>query len=371
MRIGHLIALLVYAAPSLGAAASSTTALAQPFVLHVGEHRRVGPQGVDVTLRSLSSDSGCLTPSDCSLMLFKGTLILRVGEATQLQEVDATIEPDAPVDLDFEGYTIRLGEIRRNQRGQLGATFSVVEAEKPTAGPAPVEISEDDSTAHAPTAAPSPSATVLSSNSAVRVSKRVTSKVDAENVPPLWIEYGMLSNAGWSISFHSALPLAKVEARLAGESNWTSARAYDRDFVLAFAELADQVLIEVRATAADGRTLGPYQIPFDALASIRKQDMQTLRDIPGAWAGFKDHWVYFGSLYGASCGLREVRYSINSEALDRRFALPPCKLLHHGESPADDSDVLNLPEKPKLVAVQLVFYDGTVSQVVVHRHEEY
>jgi hypothetical protein len=370
MRIGHVISLLAVATPSLGVAASSAIALTQPFVLHVGEQRRVGPQGVEVTLRSLSGDSGCLTPSDCSLMLFKGTLVLRVGEATQLQEVDATIEPDAPVDLDFEGYTIRLGEVRRNKRGQLGATFSVVEAEKPKPESGPAEISDEDSSAHAEIASPAPNATPTP-NSAVRVSKRVTSKIGAETSPPLWIEYGMLSNAGWSISFHSALPLAKVEARLAGESNWTSARAYERDFVLAFAELADQVTIEVRATAADGHALGPYRIPFDALASIRKQDMQTLRDIPGAWAGFKDHWVYFGSLYGASCGLREVRYSINSETLDQRFPLPPCKLLHHGESPADDSDVLNLPEKPQLVAVQLVFYDGTVSQVVVHRHEEY
>ncbi|HEY4561415.1 MAG TPA: hypothetical protein VIJ36_00460, partial [Thermoanaerobaculia bacterium] len=51
-----------------------------PFALAAGETARLGSEDFEVTLRSMSDDSGCDDPKDCSSILFKGTLLTRHGE---------------------------------------------------------------------------------------------------------------------------------------------------------------------------------------------------------------------------------------------------------------------------------------------------
>src|SRR5262245_33081326 len=76
-----------------------TAALETPFVLVVGETGRVEPEGLEVTLRSASDDSGCLAPDDCSVATFNGTIGLRLDEKRDLATVQAIIEPGQSVSL--------------------------------------------------------------------------------------------------------------------------------------------------------------------------------------------------------------------------------------------------------------------------------
>jgi hypothetical protein len=100
-----------------------------PFVLRAGEMMRVRPEGFEVTLRTISEDSGCLAPDDCSVMLFKGTLVFRLGEQRELLELNASFKPDAPVSMDYAGYKLWLTAVHR-VKGRFEASFKVIKAEE-------------------------------------------------------------------------------------------------------------------------------------------------------------------------------------------------------------------------------------------------
>src|SRR4030095_8979625 len=86
--------------------------LETPFVLVVGETGRVEPEGLEVTLRSASDDSGCLAPNDCSLATFKGTIAMRLDDKKDLATIQAIMEPGQAMKIDFAGYEIRFGSVR-------------------------------------------------------------------------------------------------------------------------------------------------------------------------------------------------------------------------------------------------------------------
>ncbi len=115
-------------------------ALDASFALSVGETARVEPEGFEVTLRSMSDDSGCDDPKDCGSILFKGTIFTRLGDKKDLAQITAMFEPGKVFTLDFEGYQVQLSDIRRPQpKGPLYATFKVVKA-----APESEEKVEDD-----------------------------------------------------------------------------------------------------------------------------------------------------------------------------------------------------------------------------------
>jgi len=132
VRLVQTLVILVLAAAGSAASAEEPKVveaeLETPFVLVVGQTGRVEPEGLEVTLRSASDDSGCLAPNDCSLATFKGTVAMRLGEEKDLATVQAIMEPDATVSLDFAGYEIRFGSVRRLGKDDVQATFTVTKA---------------------------------------------------------------------------------------------------------------------------------------------------------------------------------------------------------------------------------------------------
>ena len=129
-----LMVLAIVAAGSSAATAEESPAvgaqLGTPFVLTEGETGLVVPDGLKVTLRSASDDSGCLAPDDCSAAVFMGTILLRLGEMKRLSAVYANIKQDDTTSLDFEGYEIRFGQVRRLDTGNIQATFTVTKAKE-------------------------------------------------------------------------------------------------------------------------------------------------------------------------------------------------------------------------------------------------
>ena len=109
-----------------------------PFVLTEGETGLVVPDGLQVTLRSASDDSGCLAPDDCSMSVFMGTILMRLGEKKELTTVYASLEQDETASLDFAGYEIRLGKVRL-EKGDIQATFTVTKESEEEEGASEAE----------------------------------------------------------------------------------------------------------------------------------------------------------------------------------------------------------------------------------------
>ena len=74
--------------------------------------------------------------------------------------------------------------------------------------------------------------------------------------------------------------------------------------------------------------------------------------------------IYFTHLESYTCGIKEVRYSINSDELDKVWELQPCDT---EKSMAVTKDILYLTMPlgtAKSIAVQVTFADDTKSEIV-------
>ena len=100
------------------------------------------------------------------------------------------------------------------------------------------------------------------------------------------------------------------------------------------------------------------------LAGSKEQGWISFRNIDGKQI------VYFTPLQNLKCRLKEIRYSINSKELDQQFPLAKCNPQNPFALPPDAPlEVLWLPMKPgtaKTVAVQVVWEDGTESEIAVY-----
>ncbi len=97
------------------------------------------------------------------------------------------------------------------------------------------------------------------------------------------------------------------------------------------------------------------------------QEKQILPMINASWVAFRD-WdgkqlIYFTTVLAYHCGLSEVRYSLDSDALDQRFPLPACDRQRPNDiDPVANPPYIALPQgAAKEIVVQLVYSDGAVS----------
>jgi len=129
----------------------------------------------------------------------------------------------------------------------------------------------------------------------------------------------------------------------------------------------------VRLLTAAGKTLGPVSFHFDRDKELVKVFKAGLEDGKPSWLSFREYpkgqWlIYFGYLTDKRCGIQEVRYSIDSDALDKVMHFPACNLkAPYDAAPGDFDDVLELKRKPDAVKVQILYADGTKSDVVTLR----
>ncbi len=88
----------------------------------------------------------------------------------------------------------------------------------------------------------------------------------------------------------------------------------------------------------------------------------------GSWAYFRDYngrqLIYFTHLEVYRCGISQVRYSLNSKALDKVWTLQPCDP-NAPQKITTDTPYIALPlGTAASIAVQLTFNDGTKSRLV-------
>ena len=140
MRYGRLVPVLLAFMLGVGGSFASPlraegpkvveAELETPFVLGVGETGREKPEGLEVTFRSASDDSGCMTPTDCSVATFKGTIAMRLDEDSDLASIQAIMEPGQWMSMTFHGYVISFSAVHQASKDRLEATFQVVKADE-------------------------------------------------------------------------------------------------------------------------------------------------------------------------------------------------------------------------------------------------
>ena len=106
---------------------------------------------------------------------------------------------------------------------------------------------------------------------------------------------------------------------------------------------------------------------LSASAMPPKQMKQILNMTQNNWVSFRDfngkQLIYFTHLESYTCGIKEVRYSINSDDLDKVWELQPC-VTKNPMSVTKDIIYLTMPlATAKSIAVQVTFADGTKSEV--------
>ncbi|WP_108881157.1 hypothetical protein [Anderseniella sp. Alg231-50] len=117
-------------------------------------------------------------------------------------------------------------------------------------------------------------------------------------------------------------------------------------------------------------------IPAQAEQQSRVMPLEQVKSILEAT---KDSWVayriysgrqyyYVTHLLSWRCGIKQVRYSENSDALDKTWPLPECNKLIPNTIP-DDAKIHNKPGKIgsiKTLAIQLEFDDGSTTPVRIY-----
>jgi hypothetical protein len=121
--------------------------------------------------------------------------------------------------------------------------------------------------------------------------------------------------------------------------------------------------IEAKYVDKDGRTNGPYTIKFSTISERVAETKMILNTISNSWLEFRDYdgklLLYFSALMSYRPVIKEVRYSLNSEALDRTFKFKPTdKMFESG-----NDLFITVPGNTNFAAVQVSYQDGTKSPV--------
>lgn len=107
---------------------------------------------------------------------------------------------------------------------------------------------------------------------------------------------------------------------------------------------------------------------LSASAMLPKQMKQILNMTQNNWVSFRDfngkQLIYFTHLESYTCGIKEVHYSINSDDLDKIWELQACDSKNPMAVTKDIIYLIMPLGTAKSIAVQVIFSDGTKSEIV-------
>lgn len=186
-------------------------------------------------------------------------------------------------------------------------------------------------------------------------------------------------NSGWTIVLDSLDPAREIFYALPGEAFRSTGHTAQRDPSTGDALPRTTIdvptlppSLQVKVTTRAG-TIGPLTLTFDENAALVRQAIDTLEQTRSAWAHLRTfderELLYFTHLVTSRCGIETVRYSLDSDRLDREYALPPCNPADPYSVP-EDFEIVTLERKPAFVTVQLDYRDGQRSAPVRIPHPE-
>lgn len=183
------------------------------------------------------------------------------------------------------------------------------------------------------------------------------------------------SNSGWAVIFQLADFKAKeLFYKLDGQGGFTSSGhlPYTNPQTglpmvnthVPLPNLAGgEHVVEVKYTDRADRENGPYKLTFSTGDQQMAQAKMMLNASAGSWLSFRDYegrvLLYFTGVLTYRPLLKEIRYSLNSDALDKSFKFKPSDKMFE---PGDDV-YLSVPKDTQFANVQLTFKDGSKSSV--------
>jgi hypothetical protein len=186
----------------------------------------------------------------------------------------------------------------------------------------------------------------------------------------------MRSNAGWTVTLSLPEPATAVSYRIGDAGAFkatgltdaldqrTGQRAPNLSFPLSGKAAA--TVIQVRYETADGGSVGPFPIWFDPEAALFREQKQILEQMPGNWAEFREFQgtlIYFTTLATYRCAIAELRYGLDDGKPLQRYDLPGCNAKDPFSVPENAKLYLQAPPKTKSVSLQIIWRDGTRSEV--------
>jgi hypothetical protein len=122
--------------------------------------------------------------------------------------------------------------------------------------------------------------------------------------------------------------------------------------------------IEVKYVDKNEKANGPYTLKFATGDEQLAQGKMALNMTAGSWLMFRDYdgkvLLYFTALLSYRPIIKEIRYSVNSDALDRTFTFKPSDKMYEI---GDELPYLAVPKDSEYATVQVTYKDGTKSSV--------
>lgn len=119
--------------------------------------------------------------------------------------------------------------------------------------------------------------------------------------------------------------------------------------------------MEVKYTDKNDQPNGPYTLKFSTADQQLSQGKMMLNAATGSWLSFRDFdgkvLLYFTTLMSYRPIIKEVRYSLNSDALDKTFKFKPSDKMYE----VGDEVYLAVPKDTQFATVRVTFKDNTTS----------
>ncbi len=122
--------------------------------------------------------------------------------------------------------------------------------------------------------------------------------------------------------------------------------------------------VEAKYVDKNDKNNGPYTLKFSTDSETLAQGKQILEMTKGSWLSFRDYngkvLLYFTHLLSYRPVIKEIRYSLNSEALDQNYKFKPSDKMYIA---GDELPYITVPADSQYAAVQITYKDGTKSGV--------
>ena len=115
-----------------------------------------------------------------------------------------------------------------------------------------------------------------------------------------------------------------------------------------------------------GEQADVFPIAFNPNAALAEGQRKILEQLWTAWIAFREYnglHVYFTHLISYRCGIKQVRYSVGDTSPDKIWKLPPCDPGNPHAVPQNAKIHMKIPSSTQAMNVQLVYHNGSESQV--------
>ena len=190
------------------------------------------------------------------------------------------------------------------------------------------------------------------------------------------------SNSGWTLIFHLADPEAVREIlyRFDGRDDFrtTGFRSSvdphsGQPGPLTWAKIPDlwmtpgQHEVAVKLVRFDNRIDGPFELTFDLESEILAHAKHALAMTRNSWISFAERdttlYLMFTHALSFKDALREIRYSVDDCSLSERFDFDDWHDVTRPPSITEERPYIGLSKRTRSACVQLIFRDGTESEI--------